>query len=64
MSGRCWSFGARAFRSSPWVWSIELWAASVGASRLLLRSGRLDLAAFTALLPLIALLGGGISGVV
>ena len=63
MSGRCRSFGAGAFRSSPLIWSIELWAASVGASRLLLRSGRLNLAAFTALLPLIALLGVGISGV-
>ena len=45
------------------TWSIELWAASVGASRLLLRSGRLNLAALTALLPLIALPGVGISGV-
>ncbi len=42
---------------SHWFWSIELWASSVVASRWLLRSGWFNLAALTALLPLLAALG-------
>ncbi len=40
-----------------WFWPIELWVTSVMASRWLLRSGRFNLAALTALLPLLAALG-------
>lgn len=42
---------------TAWIWPVELWACSIWASRWLLRSGRLNLAALTALLPMLSLLG-------
>lgn len=50
-------FGSIETALLQWFWSIELWASSVAASRWLLRSGWLNLAALTALLPLLAALG-------
>ena len=49
--------GAMILDLVAWFWPIELWAASVWASRWLLRSGRLNPATFTALLPMLSLLG-------
>ena len=49
--------GCLAHGASALIWSVELWLTSIWSSRLLLRSGHLNLASFIALLPMLSLLG-------
>ena len=50
------TLAAMEFGFTSRIWPIELWLSSIWASRWLLRSGRPNLAALTALLPMLSLL--------